>query len=367
MLTPVSLQMQERRRASEKKRREEEQRREAERAAQGTGGSGGAEAARPRKKGRGIDSEMEGRKGAAAAGLANGRDEGELLAQIEKERASNKELRIQASWRPINDPPNAEFEEEWGFITQQPEWVGRGGAGRGGQGAQKRQRISKRAAGLQERERHKRNDEPDYSQLRMTPQKILALRVEVNGAASGYNRALPLPKPPGYAPRGEKSAAEAAVLAKASAHTPLVTPSPIAASPSSVPGSGDSRSSQGVASTGGEGSSSVKDAAWAAKGASSAASTNSGGWDVARPDTTPSASRPGHSGPGDRAAAGGWDAAPPASAAAPAQPRTVCVWDLDETLVVLQSLLSGAPEPPRQRPLLLLLTGLLSNGGQVAD
>ena len=83
---------------------------------------------------------------------------------------------------------------------------------------------------------------------------------------------------------------------------------------------------------------------------------------------TPSASRPGHSGPGDRAAAGGWDAAPPPAAAAPAKPRTVCVWDLDETLVVLQSLLSGAPKPSRQRLLLLLLllTGLLSNVGQVA-
>jgi hypothetical protein len=36
---------------------------------------------------------MEGRKGdllPASGGLANGKDEGELLAQIEKERSSNK-------------------------------------------------------------------------------------------------------------------------------------------------------------------------------------------------------------------------------------------------------------------------------------
>jgi hypothetical protein len=48
---------------------------------------------------------MEGRKGAAAAmsGLGQvGQDEGELLAQIEKERSANKETRMEASLRPAD-------------------------------------------------------------------------------------------------------------------------------------------------------------------------------------------------------------------------------------------------------------------------
>ena len=76
-------------------------RRDAERAllgSSGSGDSGGPPEERKRRQqlppnaGR-RDTEMEGRKGdllPASGGLANGKDEGELLAQIEKERSSNK-------------------------------------------------------------------------------------------------------------------------------------------------------------------------------------------------------------------------------------------------------------------------------------
>ncbi len=103
--------LQEKRRAENRRREEEDARREAERAAApGSSGSGdssgtaGTDSSRKRRPER-RDTEMEGRKGAAAAmsGLGQvGQDEGELLAQIEKERSANKETRMEASLRPAD-------------------------------------------------------------------------------------------------------------------------------------------------------------------------------------------------------------------------------------------------------------------------
>lgn len=105
------LMVQEKRRAENRRREEEDARREAERAiAPGSSGSGdssgaaGTDSGRKRRPER-RDTEMEGRKGAAAAmsGLGQvGQDEGELLAQIEKERSANKETRTEASLRPAD-------------------------------------------------------------------------------------------------------------------------------------------------------------------------------------------------------------------------------------------------------------------------
>jgi hypothetical protein len=78
-------------------REQEESRREAERALLGSSGSGDSGGPPDERKRRHNpprrDTEMEGRKGELlpiSGGLANGKDEGELLAQIEKERSSNK-------------------------------------------------------------------------------------------------------------------------------------------------------------------------------------------------------------------------------------------------------------------------------------
>jgi hypothetical protein len=100
--------LQEKRRAENRRREEEDARREAERAAapgsSDSSGTAGTDSSRKRRPER-RDTEMEGRKGAAAAmsGLGQvGQDEGELLAQIEKERSANKETRMEASLRPAD-------------------------------------------------------------------------------------------------------------------------------------------------------------------------------------------------------------------------------------------------------------------------
>jgi hypothetical protein len=109
--SPLSF-VQQKRRAESRRREEEDARREAERAAagpgsSGSGDSGGATAPDSNRKRRPErrDTEMEGRKGAAAAMSTLGdvgKDEGELLAQIEKERSNWKETRMQESLRPAN-------------------------------------------------------------------------------------------------------------------------------------------------------------------------------------------------------------------------------------------------------------------------
>ena len=88
---------QEKRQKEIRMREQEEVRRDAERAllgSSGSGDSGGPPEERKRRQNQPRrDTEMEGRKGdllPASGGLANGKDEGELLAQIEKERSSNK-------------------------------------------------------------------------------------------------------------------------------------------------------------------------------------------------------------------------------------------------------------------------------------
>jgi hypothetical protein len=231
---------------------------------------------------------------------------------------------MEASLRPSNDPPSGEFDEEWGVLTQLTGGnaafkvkSSSGGAG-GRPGAST---LSRRAAGEQERERHKRAlEEVDYTTLPLNPQKILQVRQTVaTGLSSGYKRSFPRPKPGetrGVRCYAETKAAEDAAVAGA------------------VASSGASPISLSQTEGGG--------------GAAQGGPNRSLGGGVAQTNTQLQQQQP----PGVLLPPGLSISSAPAAHAEVSSTtamggvhhgrgRTICIWDLDETLVVLQSLLTG--------------------------